>query len=647
MPASPSTVSYYPLLDLVDGVPALGWYLRWISQLELKLEICIVCDSRVITTVREVVKGAPGVETIVCDGPGQIDALLEAARASHAEECVLLPPGTAFAPPNLISKVLDHHSALCNDYTFVTGLPDGFTPEIYGPKALQILHSFRSIAHRYSRARSGLEAFVAAAAKKDVQGGTPLSSTPFAASAWVAAPRLVGLPEPTDASGFGFALTANRALALLRAKEDSDVLRGLLAWKQSTLETIANRKSCMKRFNLFRADAKQDGTARVLYMQTPGGYSGAEEALCTMIQNLDRTKFTPYAITGSPGYMAQRLHHIGVSVEVANIDFSIIDDQSIAAVIGALRRVRPHLIHLNCIGEQAIALLVCLAGIPLIEHVRINVPSIEQPRLDRNWYRQHTLRYADKIIAVSRLVKHRLFTCDIPSTDIEIVYDGVDVESFRECSRMRQSTRSALHLPDFAFVILLVARFDICKRHDLAIRALARIRQKIPDAYLVIVGEATSRAEGLWESRLLSQVRQLGIEDRMLFVGFQKNIRNVLGAADVLVLCSDEEPLGICVLEAMAARIPTIVTDSCGVAELLENGENSFVVPSSNEQALAEAIKGVFFSAPERLNRLCQNAYETVVTRASARRCAEQIESIYSRCLKGALLIPPDVSTAV
>jgi glycosyltransferase involved in cell wall biosynthesis len=645
MPASPSSVSHYSLLETIDGIPALQWLLCWIRKRELKLDLCVVCDSRVAATVREITNYIPGVGMVVCDLPSQIDALLEAGAEDQVEECVLLPPAVAFAPPDLISKVLNHHCSFQNDYTFVAGLPDGFTPEIYGPRALQMLRRFPSISDRYSRARTGLEAIVAVVAAKTIQGES-LSSTPFAASAWFPTSMLDGLPEPVDQSGFGFARIANRALAVLAMKDGSaDVLSGLRAWKQSMLEAIAARKSCLKSFSFCCVAAKQDETTRVLYLQTAGGYSGAEEALYTMIQNLDRSKFAPHVVIGSPGYMAQKLQQGNVEVEVANTDFTTVDDQSVAVLLNAIHRIRPHLIHANGIGEQTAGLVANLADIPLIEHVRVNIPNIDNARISPNWYRRHALHYADKLVAVSQSVKSRLLTCGVATPDIEVVYDGIDIESFKNCRQMRRHSRSALHLPDSAFIMLLVARLHNSKRHDLAIKALAGIHKKIPNGYLVIVGEPISRAEALWKSQLLSLAQQMGFEDRIVFAGFHKDIRPVLGAADVLVLCSDEEPLGICVLEAMAARIPTITTEKCGVAELLENGENSLVVPSNNEHALAQAFEEVSSAPPERLDRLCRNGYETVVTRASARKCAQQVESIYFKLLRRAVGRPPSQQT--
>ena len=64
-------------------------------------------------------------------------------------------------------------------------------------------------------------------------------------------------------------------------------------------------------------------------------------------------------------------------------------------------------------------------------------------------------------------------------------------------------------------------------------------------------------------------------------------------AADVLVLCSDLEPLGTCVLETMSLELPVIVSDSGGACELVQDGDSGLVVPGSNPAALAQAIVSI------------------------------------------------------
>jgi len=135
-------------------------------------------------------------------------------------------------------------------------------------------------------------------------------------------------------------------------------------------------------------------------------------------------------------------------------------------------------------------------------------------------------------------------------------------------------------VPHEGCVLVSVGRLQARKRHDLVLRALARV----PEVRLVLVGEGEER------TRLERLAERLGIRGRVAFAGWVGDARTELRGADVFVLASDLEGLPLSVLEAMLARLPVVATDVGSVREAVVDGETGIVVPAGDLDAVIAAI---------------------------------------------------------
>jgi glycosyltransferase involved in cell wall biosynthesis len=126
-----------------------------------------------------------------------------------------------------------------------------------------------------------------------------------------------------------------------------------------------------------------------------------------------------------------------------------------------------------------------------------------------------------------------------------------------------------------------VGRLVDVKNHALAIDAVAAV----PGAALAIVGEGPLRGA------LEQQASRLGIRDRVVLVGFRRDARAIIGAADGVVLSSRGEGLPLVVLEALAAGVPIVATAVRGIRDYLTDGENALLVPPDDPDALAGALR--------------------------------------------------------
>jgi glycosyltransferase involved in cell wall biosynthesis len=135
--------------------------------------------------------------------------------------------------------------------------------------------------------------------------------------------------------------------------------------------------------------------------------------------------------------------------------------------------------------------------------------------------------------------------------------------------------------------ILMVGRLAPPKRPDLALRALASVREAIPEAELHLVGDGTlrPRAEAL--------TAELGLNGAVRFLGDRDDVPELLATAECALLASDYEGCPLAVVEAMAAGVPVVATDSGGTGELVEAGRTGELGPRGDAQGLASALEHV------------------------------------------------------
>ncbi len=151
----------------------------------------------------------------------------------------------------------------------------------------------------------------------------------------------------------------------------------------------------------------------------------------------------------------------------------------------------------------------------------------------------------------------------------------------------RPADRAALErewgLTTGAPLVVAAGRLVPAKNHALAIRALA----DVPAAALAILGEGPLR------DALADEARIAGVADRVVLAGLRTDAREVIGAADAVVLCSHAEGLPLVALEALAAGTPLVATAVRGLRELITDGRDGLLVPPDDPDALAAALRRV------------------------------------------------------
>lgn len=183
----------------------------------------------------------------------------------------------------------------------------------------------------------------------------------------------------------------------------------------------------------------------------------------------------------------------------------------------------------------------------------------------------------------------------LPASRVVTVPNGVNLEFFAGARRPRKpDARSSI-------VIGMVASLEISKDHETLLQAIALLKQRGCDVHLRLIGDGQLRG------RLAERCRELDIAGRVQFLGSVSDVRAELSRLDVFAYsASDEEGLGIALVEALAAGVPCVASDVGATREVLENGRLGHLVPARDPARLAGALLQALTDAPAPLASLAR-----------------------------------------
>ncbi|NOX59586.1 MAG: glycosyltransferase [Planctomycetes bacterium] len=212
--------------------------------------------------------------------------------------------------------------------------------------------------------------------------------------------------------------------------------------------------------------------------------------------------------------------------------------------------------------------------------------------------------------------------------NVRVIHNGVNSRQFAPASdQTRIVARHRLKLRGDRFIIGSVANFfERVKGHDVLLRAFARIVTAHPNAHLILVGY------GPLESELRSQVKDLGLCDRVTFTGRVERVERILPAFDVFVCSSHSEGLSNAVLEAMAVSLPCVVTDVSDHRQMFDSIDPDLIIPPNDDAQMATSISRLM-NDPNKRSAAGLAARSLVETEFTFDACSASYARMYDQLL--------------
>ena len=244
-----------------------------------------------------------------------------------------------------------------------------------------------------------------------------------------------------------------------------------------------------------------------------------------------------------------------------------IDPLAIILMARYLKRAKIEVVHTHLSTSSINGCLAAkLAGIPCVATVHGMSGKL-------------SFVFADHMIGVSEGVRKHLISQGIKAERITTVYNGVEVPSE---VLSKSESRTKFGIPQDALVFGTVSRLTPMKGIKFSLRAFAEIVKSLPNAVYVLVGD------GDHSDQYKALAAELGVADRVIFLGYQSKVFEPLVAMDIFLFPSLKEAMGISVVEAMTAGLPVVSTNVGGLPEVVTD-DMGILVPPEDTHAMATA----------------------------------------------------------
>jgi len=357
---------------------------------------------------------------------------------------------------------------------------------------------------------------------------------------------------------------------------------------------------------------------------------GAERFAVDFVKAADRRRLYPVLISlGDENVYAEELANRDVIVETLGMQ-SKPTPKTLARLLLVLRKY-----HIEVVQTHSPLTTILAMALQLIRRDWSLACTQQTERLAHvpRWRIVNDLatRRADANIYISEGVKASFDPVHehVRSGQVQrVIPNCVDIKEIdRYASVRREQLAEEFGIPANAFVIGHIGRLSAVKGQIHIVRALGKVRAQLPQAHLVLIGEGPARAE------LEREIVASNMQAHVTLVGQRMDAKRFLRLFGVFVMPSEFEGLGIALLEAMAAGLPCVGTQTGGIPELIKGSGAGLLVPKSDPDALAEAVI-TLGKAPERRQKMAQKGRSFVEESYSIEQVCHQYQDLYEYLMR-------------
>ncbi|MEA1926998.1 MAG: glycosyltransferase family 4 protein [Candidatus Auribacterota bacterium] len=332
---------------------------------------------------------------------------------------------------------------------------------------------------------------------------------------------------------------------------------------------------------------------KILQVAYKSTISGGEKVLFDLATSLKERGHEVSAVCPDPGQLPDELRKAGIESTIIPFHktYDIRAARRLARLIGDenIEVLHSHSMLTNIVSRVAGR----LARVPVsvsTEHLTMELGRGGRSgeitvRLKARYYRlldNYTSRYNQQVIAVSNAVRDDLVEQGIPASRITVIQNGINIPDINTAARDR--IRLELGIKPEETVIGAVGRLSPQKDYPTLLHAFKRVNKSCPEAVLLIAGD------GYLRDNLEELTDDLGIRERVKFLGYRSDVMEVFSSCDIYTLSSLWEGLPLAVLEAMAMGKPVVATAVPGTEEAVNEGETGFLVPLKDDKLLGQRL---------------------------------------------------------
>jgi N-acetyl-alpha-D-glucosaminyl L-malate synthase BshA len=248
--------------------------------------------------------------------------------------------------------------------------------------------------------------------------------------------------------------------------------------------------------------------------------------------------------------------------------------------------------------------------------------------LDRSYLpiTRFSIQESDGVTSISQYLKDKTLTDFEITRPIAVITNFVNCDVYTPYRDEPVRAEARRRFADQGEAILIhLSNFRPVKRVVDAVKVFAKVVEQVP-ARLLLVGDGPDRSAAEWLAH------DLGINEKIHFLGKQERVNELLPLADLMLMPSQLESFGLAALEAMACRVPAIATRVGGVPELIDDGVTGLLYPVGDVDAMADGATGLLKDR-DRLEIMRDEARKTARSRFCATLVVPQYVKYYEHVL--------------
>ncbi len=334
---------------------------------------------------------------------------------------------------------------------------------------------------------------------------------------------------------------------------------------------------------------------KILVICNAPGISGGEFSLFQFLEKINKNK---YIIFIAISEKLQFTHIIPGYCRIINLPFiwftftlnpfvllkyTINIIKNTIAISNIINENEIEVIYSNSIKSHIYgAFIKLILGKKTIWHIRDNLKNKLLGKALALW--------SDKIICISKLIYE---SNNVPKRKKELLYGGIDSNKWKPQTIKKSELRENLGLHPSVKLIAQISQVTSWKNHPDFIKAAQYVLKYHPDVHFIIIGNCLNKKDNKYLNTLKNKIKKDSLNKYFTFLGFQKNIREIISQINILVHPAINEPFGRVIIEAMAMEKPVVAYNCGGPKEIIENNKTGFLIEPFNFISLGKTVNAL------------------------------------------------------
>lgn len=301
---------------------------------------------------------------------------------------------------------------------------------------------------------------------------------------------------------------------------------------------------------------------KLIHIITDTNIGGAGVWVLNFLKAFDREKYEVGVALPTNSLLTPKIKELGIrTYEISGIADKSFSKEGINGFLKLFRAEKPDIVH--CHASLSARVASRMLGIKTVNtrHCLENKKS----GIKKAVYSLINNSLSDIVVGVSKATCENLLDDGTKEKKIRLIYNGVSPLTELSADEKKEIKRE-FGIPEENIVVGIVARLEKVKNHELFFEAGKILLDKYDNVTLFVAGEGTQK------ERLKNLCDELGISDRTVFCGYQKDVSKIMNIIDINALTSPKEALSLSLIEGMTLAKACVSTKSGGPCEVIDDG---------------------------------------------------------------------------